>query len=73
MEIRRVAVKLLGLPKNAYLRGLFGERRNPLYTRLYYVLSAEEAREMEGAVAIVEDRGARVRGMIYDSLLLEHE
>ena len=73
VQIRRATVKLLSLPENAYLRGMFGDRRAPMYTRLYYLLSAEEAREMVEDLNVVQARGSVVRGLIYDSLLLEHD
>ena len=44
-----------------------------MYTRLYYLLSAEEAREMVEDLNVVQARGSVVCGLIYDSLLLEHD
>ena len=67
VQIRRATVKLLSLPENTYLRGMFGDRRAPMYIRLYYLLSAEED------LNVVQARGSVVRGLIYDSLLLEHD
>ena len=73
VQIRRATVKLLSLPENAYLRGMFGDRCALMYTRFYYLLSVEEAREMVEDLNVVQARGSVVRGLIYDSLLLEHD
>eukprot|EP00973_Karenia_brevis_P044868 6214231-Karenia_brevis.AAC.1 len=71
MEIRRAAAMLLTMPQYQYLASMFGERRNPLYTRLYYALSAVEAEDMVLARSDFEAQGFAVRGVIYDGLLAE--
>ena len=69
-HVRMAALKLLSLPQYGYLRDRFGERRNPLYTRLYYALAAQEGDDINAARKNFEDAGINVRGLIYDGMLV---
>ena len=50
---------------------MFRARANPLYSRLYYVLSARESERIIAAKSEFEAAHAQVRAEIYDSVLVE--
>ena len=70
-ELRCAAAELLALPQYHYLAKLFTDRPQPLFSRLYYALSADEVKRLTSAADDYNTHGFRVRGMIYDSILTE--
>jgi hypothetical protein len=70
-QIRLAGHKLLGLDQYTYLREMFGERANPFYTRLYYMLSADEDARLMEAKRDYESAGVIVRSLIYDGMMVE--
>ena len=70
-EIRRAAVALLALPQYSYLTHMCCQRRNPLFTCLYYALTPVEAEDLLKARLDFDLHGFIVRGLLYDSILAE--
>ena len=70
-EVRMAATRRLALPQYGYLSAMFHERKNPMYTRLYYAVTPREAEIMVKAREDFDKHGFTVRGVIYDGLLAE--
>jgi len=73
-EFRTAAQVLISKDKYSYLQGMFGDRRNPMATRLHYALASVEdaivndlAREMENAFG----EQVKVIVFMFDGLILQ--
>ena len=70
-EIRTAGAYILDNDAYAYLNDMFGDRKNPFYSRLYYALSSHEDTRLGRAHAAFEASGFKVRSLIYDGFLTE--
>lgn len=70
-QMRNALSRLLALPQYAYLNQLFRERKDPFFTRSYYLLCSDEVQRLLAAREQYDARDLQVRGLIYDSLLTE--
>lgn len=71
VQVWQAAQRLLVSENYSYLANMFGDRPRPLYSRLYYAICAEEAKDLLLAREDFESHGYVVRSLIYDSLLIE--
>ena len=70
-QLRNAAVRVLALPQYQYLQGFFSDRPNPIFSRLYYAVCADEVKRLKAAMDDYNENSIPVRAMIYDSLLTE--
>ena len=71
VEINSAALKILACDQYQYLVAMFQNRRHPLYTRLYWALSAHEAHRLSMAYNDFDKACCKVRALIYDGMLVE--
>ena len=71
VQVWQAAQRLLVSEDYSYLANMFGDRPRPLYSRLYYAICAEEAKDLLLAREDFESHGYVVRSLIYDNLLIE--
>ena len=61
---------LLGLPKFAYLNGLFQERRNPVASKFHYTMGAIEDHIMTETIKALEEiESLAVNTLIFDGAI----
>jgi hypothetical protein len=70
-QVKLAGARLLSLSQYGYLNNMFEDRRQPFFSRLYYLLCSDEVTRVISAKDDWESNEYPVYGVIYDSLLAD--